>query len=151
MKKVRDIVAIALTLFVLLMFGMLAVRGIIEPQKGSARFGLPALDGVSMAFYRVYLSRNLVIIASALTFLALGQRKSVAILMTLVALLPLCDMAILLNEVGERAHLTVHVVGFVLLSLSAALLWSRAGGEKTAGRDRELRRVLPGTADEART
>jgi undecaprenyl pyrophosphate phosphatase UppP len=151
MKKIRDVVAVTLTLFVLLMFGMLAIRGIIEPPKGSARFGLAALDGASAAYYRVYLSRNLVIIGSALAFLALGHKRSVAVLMSLVALLPLFDMAILLNEVGEKARLTVHQVGFVLLALSAVLLWARAAGEKTPAREREVRRMMPGTADEART
>ncbi len=60
MKRSLDIAAIAMTSLLLLAFAVLSLRGLIDPQTASARFGTPASDIAGSLFYRVYLSRNLV-------------------------------------------------------------------------------------------
>ena len=51
----------------LLGFAILSVRGLIDPQQASARFGEKVSDPAGALFYRVYLSRNLVIVRLGLT------------------------------------------------------------------------------------
>ena len=86
-------------------------------------------DGLMVAsdgalFYRVYLSRNLVIVVAGAVFLLSRQWKPLAILLTVTAALPLFDMSALsLNGVTPPAF---HPVALALLALAAALLWRRA-------------------------
>jgi hypothetical protein len=42
---------------------VVSIRGLIDPQQASLRFGFPVSDAAEALFYRVYLSRNLVIVA----------------------------------------------------------------------------------------
>ena len=65
MKRSLDIAAVAMTSLLLLAFAVLSLRGLIDPQTASARFGTPVSDVAGSLFCRVYLSRNLVIVASA--------------------------------------------------------------------------------------
>jgi hypothetical protein len=58
MKRSLDIAAIALTSLLLLGFAVLSVRGLIDSQPASVRFGMPVSDAAGALFYRVYLSRN---------------------------------------------------------------------------------------------
>ena len=62
MKRSLDIAAVVLTSLLLLAFAGLSLRGLIDPQAASARFGSPVSDAAGALFYRVYLSRNLVIV-----------------------------------------------------------------------------------------
>ena len=73
MKKSLDIAAIALTALLLLGFAVLSFRGLIDPQQASVRFGTPVSDAAGALFYRVYLSRNLVIVAAGAIFLLSRQ------------------------------------------------------------------------------
>ena len=126
MKRTLDIAAIALTLLLLLGFAALALRGLVGPQQASARFGMPVSDAAGALFYRVYLSRNLVITATGLIFLALRYWRSLALLVTMAIALPLFDMTVLLGEFGSAAPLTIHVATLLVVSLTAALLWRKA-------------------------
>ena len=83
MKRSLDIAAIVLTSLLLLGFAVLSLRGLIDPQPASARFGTPVSDAAGALFYRVYLSRNLVIVASGAIFLLSRQWTALAILMTI--------------------------------------------------------------------
>jgi len=58
MKRSLDIAAIAMTSLLLLAFAVLSLRGLIDPQTASARFGTPVSDIAGSLFYRVYLSRQ---------------------------------------------------------------------------------------------
>jgi hypothetical protein len=108
----------------LLAFVILVLRGLIDPQQASARFGAPVSDAVGAMFYRVYLSRNLVIVAAGAVFLLSRQWTALAVLLTAAAFLPLFDMSVLaLNGVTPPA---LHPVALALLALTAALLWRRA-------------------------
>jgi hypothetical protein len=131
-KKMRDGVAVGLSVLLLVGFALISFRGLLGPEAASTRFGMPAVDAAGILFYRVYLSRNLVIVASGLSFLVLGQKRALALLMTFAAFLPVFDGSILLSQLGGAAHLTIHIVSFVLLALAAAALWARALDARTA-------------------
>jgi hypothetical protein len=124
MKKSLDIAAIALTALLLLGFAVLSFRGLIDPQQASVRFGTPVSDAAGVLFYRVYLSRNLVIVAAGAIFLLSRQWTPLAILLTMTAALPVFDMSVLsLNGVTPPLF---HPVALALIALAAALLWRRA-------------------------
>ena len=91
MKRSLDIAAIVLTSLLLLGFAVLSVRGFIHPQPASARFGMPVSDAAGALFYRVYLSRNLVIAASGAIFLLTRQWTPLAVILTVCVTLPLFD------------------------------------------------------------
>jgi hypothetical protein len=123
MKKSLDMAAIGLTSLLLLGFAILSLRGLIDPQTASARFGTSIDDAAGALFYRVYLSRNLVIVAAGTIFLLCRQRLALAVLVTATAALPVFDMSVLaLNGVTPPA---VHPIALTLIALTAALLWRR--------------------------
>jgi hypothetical protein len=124
MKRSLDIAAIVLTSLLLLGFAVLSLRGLIDPQQASGRFGTPVSDAAGALFYRVYLSRNLVIVVAGAIFLLSRQWTPLAILLTVVAALPLFDMSVLsLNGVTPPAF---HPAALALIAVTAALLWRRA-------------------------
>jgi hypothetical protein len=126
MKKSLDVAAVVFASLFLLAFFVYSARGLFVPQLTSARiFGLPVADPVEALYYRVYLSRNLVIVAAGLIFLVRGQWQPLAILTTLAIALPLFDAAVLSHELGDAALLTFHIATFVVISVASALLWLR--------------------------
>src|SRR5216683_6227795 len=123
MKRALDIATTVLTSLLLLAFVILVLRGLIDPQQASARFGTPVSDAAGALFYRVYLSRNLVIVAAGAIFLLSRQWTALAILLTIAAVLPVFDMSVLsLNGVTPPAF---HPVALALIAITAALLWRR--------------------------
>lgn len=124
MKKSLDLAAPVLTALLLLLFGVLAVRGLIDPQGGSARFGTTVSDSAGTLFYKVYLSRNLVISIAGAALLSLRMWKALAILVSAAALLPLFDMAVLTSS--GLTPPAFHPVALALLVIAAVLLWRRA-------------------------
>jgi uncharacterized protein DUF4267 len=124
MRRWLDIATVALTVLLLFLFAMLALRGLADPQPASARFGAAVSDPAGALFYRVYLSRNLVIVLTGAILLALGQWRPLAILFSVTAVLPVFDMSVLLlNGVTPPAF---HPLALVLLSVTALLAWRRA-------------------------
>jgi hypothetical protein len=124
MKKSLDLAAPILTALLLLGFAVLALRGLLDPQGASARFGTAVSDSPGALFYKVYLSRNLVIVIAAAALLFLRMWKALAILISATALLPIFDMAVLSqNGVTPPAF---HPIALVVLLIAAALLWRRA-------------------------
>jgi hypothetical protein len=124
MKRSLDIVAVALSALLLLGFAVLSLRGLIDPLQASTRFGTPVSGAAGALFYRVYLSRNLVIVVAGAVFLLSRQWKPLAILLAVTAALPLFDMSVLsLNGVTPPVF---HPIALALLVLAAALLWRRA-------------------------
>jgi len=124
MKKSLDIAAIVLTSLLLLGFAVLSLRGLIDPQTASARFGMPVSDAAGSLFYRVYLSRNLVVVVSGAIFLLSRQWTPLAILVTITAILPVFDMSVLASS-GVTPPI-FHPAALALLVVTAALLWRRA-------------------------
>jgi uncharacterized protein DUF4267 len=124
MKRALDIATTVLTSLLLLAFVILVLRGLIDPQQASARFGSPVSDAAGALFYRVYLSRNLVIVVAGAVFLLSRQWTALAILLTIAAFLPLFDMSVLALDGVTPPSL--HPIALALLALTAALLWRRA-------------------------
>ena len=128
MKRWLDLGTVALAALMLLLFALLALRGLIDPQPASARFGTAVSDPAGALYYRVYLSRNLVIVVTGTILLLLGQRRALAILFSVTAALPVFDMSVLsLNGVTPPA---LHPLALVLLAVTALLLWWRARAAK---------------------
>ena len=131
MKRTLDIAAIVLTTLLLLGFAVLSLRGTINPQVASARFGAEVTDAAGALFYRVYLSRNLVIVVTGAVLLLMRQWTPLAVLVTVTAALPVFDMTVLsLNGVPPPVF---HPIALVLLAVTAALLWRRAVAKTRAG------------------
>ena len=129
MKRTLDVAAIVLTALLLIGFAVLSLRGTINPQVASARIGAEVTDAAGTLFYRVYLSRNLVIVITGAVLLLMRQWTPLAILLTVTAALPLFDMTVLsLNGVTPPVF---HPIALVLLAITAALLWRRAAAQKT--------------------
>jgi Domain of unknown function (DUF4267) len=124
MRKSLDIAATALTALLLLGFAFLSLRGLIDPQSASARFGSAVSDPAGTLFYRVYLSRNLVIVVVGAVLLVTRQWRALSVLLTVTAALPLFDMAVL-SASGITPPL-FHPAAFVFIAIAAALLWRRA-------------------------
>jgi hypothetical protein len=124
MKRPLDVAAIVLSSLLLLGFALLSFRGLIDPRTASVRFGTPVADTAGALFYRVYLSRNLVIVAAGAIFLLTRQWKPLAILLSVTAALPLFDMSLL--SLDGVAPPVFHPVALVLIALTAALVWRRA-------------------------
>jgi Domain of unknown function (DUF4267) len=123
MKKSLDIAAVVLTSLLLLGFAVLSLRGLIDPQTASARFGMPVSDAAGALFYRVYLSRNLVVVVAGAIFLLSRQWKPLAILVTVTAVLPVFDMSVLASS-GVTPPI-FHPVALAVIAVTAALLWRR--------------------------
>jgi hypothetical protein len=123
MKKALDIAAIVLTALLLLVLSIQSVRGLIDPRWASARFGAPVSDVAGVLFYRVYLSRNLVLAVSGAVFLLTRQWKPLAILLTVTAALPMFDMSVL--SLDGITPPVLHPLALVLLGIAAVLLWRR--------------------------
>jgi hypothetical protein len=115
---------IVLTSLLLLGFALLSLRGLIDPQTASARFGMPVADTAGALFYRVYLSRNLVIVIAGAIFLLLRQWKPLAILVSVTAALPVFDMSVL--AISGVTPPLFHPAALVVIGVTAALLWRRA-------------------------
>jgi hypothetical protein len=118
MKRTLDIAAVALTTLLLLGFAVLSL-----PQAASARFGAEVSDAAGSLFYRVYLSRNLVIVICGAILLLMRQWMPLAILLTVTAALPVFDMAVLSSS-GVTPPV-FHPIALALLAVTAALLWRR--------------------------
>jgi len=124
MRKSLDIAATALTALLLLGFAALALRGLIDPQSASARFGSAVSDPAGTLFYRVYLSRNLVIVVAGAILLLTRQWRALSILLTVTAALPLFDMMVL--SVSGVTPPLFHPAALVLIAITAALAWRRS-------------------------
>ena len=129
MKKSLDVAAVVLTALLLLGFAVLSLRGLIDPQQASARFGAQVADSAGALFYRVYLSRNLVIVVAGAIFLLMRQWRPLAVLLTLTAALPLFDMSVL--SLGGVTPPAFHSAALALIAVTAALLWRRAAAAPT--------------------
>ncbi len=124
MKRTLDMAAIVLTVFFLLALAAASLLGVTGPEKASIGYGMPVTDAAGALFYRVFASRNLVIVAAAAIFLVLKLWKPLAILVTLTSALAVFDMGVL--TAYGRTPPTFHAITLVLIVVTAALLWRRA-------------------------
>jgi hypothetical protein len=124
MAKTLDGAAIVLTSLFLLALAVVSILGLIDPQKASAGYGMPVADAAGALFYRVFVSRNLVIIAASAVFLVLRLWTPLAIIVTMTTALAVFDMMIL--SLGGATPPAFHAVTLVVIVIVAALLWRRA-------------------------
>lgn len=116
-----DIAAVVLAALLVVGLAIVSIRGLIDPQQASLRFGFPVSDAAGALFYRVDLSRNLVIVAASAVFLIRRQWTPLAVLLTAAAALPIFDMTVLsFDGVTPSAF---HKLALALLAIAAALLW----------------------------
>jgi hypothetical protein len=132
-KRSLDLAAIVLTALLLSAFAVLSIRGTIYPELASARFGSQVTDPAGALFYRVYLSRNLVIVITGAIFLVLRQWTPLAILVTVTAALPVFDMSVL--SLGGVTPPVFHPIALALIAITAALLWRRTAATVRKNRD----------------
>ena len=71
MNRILDIAAIVLVAFFLIALGIVSTLGMLDPAKASAGYGMPVTDAAGALFYRVFASRNLVLVATGAIFLLL--------------------------------------------------------------------------------
>jgi len=138
MKKSLDVAAIVLTALLLLAFAALSLRGLIAPEQASARFGAPVADAAGSLFYRVYLSRNLVIVITGAIFLLTRQWTPLAILLTVTAALPVFDMTVLSSN-----GVTPPVFHPLALALIAGVVVNLVVGDRWLTSLRSTRTGLP--------
>src|SRR5271154_1100436 len=95
MTKALDVAAVIFAAAFFLLLAVASVLGILDPHKASIGYGMPVTDAAGALFYRVFDSRNLVIVAAGVIYLLLRFWAPLAILVTLSAALAIFDMAIL--------------------------------------------------------
>jgi hypothetical protein len=125
-RRSLDLAAIVFVSLFLLMFGIYSARGLFAPELTSLRFfGLPAADVDGTLYYRVYLARNLAIVAVGVVFLFRRQWQPLAVLTTAAIALPVFDAAILYTVLGSATPLAGHASALVVISIASVLLWRR--------------------------
>ena len=124
MKRTLDLAAVGLTVFFLLALLVVSLLGVTGPEKASVGFGMPVTDAAGALFYRVFASRNLVLVAAAAIFLVLRMWKPLAILVTLASALAVFDMGVL--TAYGRTPPVFHAITLLFIVVTAALLWRRA-------------------------
>jgi len=119
-------VALGLTVLLFVGFGFYCIRGLVQPEIVSARFGVSVEDTIDMLYFRVYLSRNISLLLSGLAFLVFGMRRPLAIVVTLIAALPVVDMGLIMAHFNDPSRVAFHAAVLGPLALTAALLWISA-------------------------
>src|ERR1700687_3561386 len=118
MNRMLDIAAIVLVAFFLIALGIVSTLGMLDPAKASVGYGMPVSDAAGALFYRVFASRNLVLVAAGAIFLLLRLWKPLAILVTLTAALAVFDMSVLARE--GVAPPPFHAVTLVFILVTSA-------------------------------
>lgn len=124
MTKALDVAAIVVAAAFFLLLAVASVLGILDPYKASIGYGMPVTDTAGALFYRVFDSRNLVLVAAGVIYLLLRLWTPLAILVTLSAALAIFDMAVLASN--GMTPPAFHAVTLVFILITAALLWRRA-------------------------
>jgi hypothetical protein len=113
-----------LTAVVGAVFVLLGLNAYLNPVGASAGFGLPMQGVAETTFVRVWGSRNALLGALAVTFVALGMRRAAAILLSMATAMPAFDAAVVVSRIGWDAHvLTRHAAAFALLVALSVALW----------------------------
>ena len=109
----------------------LGLRAFLDPVAASVAFGLPMHTEAETTFVRVYGARNAFLGAVALSFIALGMGRPLALLFSLATVLPLLDAVVIVSRIGFGHELVRHGVILCVLLLASASLW-RANGSRAA-------------------
>jgi len=109
----------------------LGLRAFLDPVAASVAFGLPMHTEAETTFVRVYGVRNAFLGAVALSFIALGMGRPLALLFSLATVLPLLDAVVIVSRIGFGHELVRHGGILCVLLLASASLW-RANGSGAA-------------------
>lgn len=126
MRKLLSVVAVTAVVLLLMLFGLGGAVALWDPVRAAGDFGLTINDPAGALYFRVYLSRNLVIVACATVFLLRRRWAALATLMTCCIALPVFDATVLWLTLAGQAHLAFHVGTAIALVLISALLWAHA-------------------------
>ena len=124
MNRTLDIAAIAFAAFFLLALAVVSSLGMLNPQRAAVGYGMPVTDAAGALFYRVFASRNLVLVAAAAIYLLMRLWTPLAILVTLTSALAAFDMGVLTS--AGAAPPAFHAITLVFILVTSALLWRRA-------------------------
>ena len=102
---------------------LLGMRAFLDPVAASASFGLPMHTDVETAFVRIYGSRNALLGALALIFVARGMLRPLVLLFTLATVLPLLDAAVVVSQIGLGHELVRHGIILLVLAAVSVSLW----------------------------
>jgi hypothetical protein len=122
-QKTLNILSVVVVLVLLLSLAVVSTLGMIDPHKASIGFGMPTTDASADLFYRVYVSRNLALVAIGLVFLAMRLWLPLAVTMTCATPLAAFDMSVLALQ--GKTPPAFHAGALVLLIISIVLLWRR--------------------------
>ena len=116
--------AVWLTALVGAVFVLLGLNAYLNPVGASAGFGLPMQGAAETTFVRVWGSRNALLGALAVTFVALGMRRAAAILLSMATVMPAFDAAVVVSRIGwDSLVLTRHATAFAVLVALSVALW----------------------------
>jgi len=124
MNRTLDMAAIVFAAFFLVVLAIVSSLGMLNPQRAAAGYGMPVTDAAGALFYRVFASRNLVIVAAGAIYLATRMWTPLAILVTLTSALAAFDMAVL-SSAGVSPP-AFHAITLVFILVTATLLWRHA-------------------------
>src|SRR5215472_14930859 len=119
--------AIPLSLAALVAVGIIVIGGfyLVSPERISGSFGLkpPASDADTRAWLRPKGIRDVAAGLAVLTMMLAADRRSVGIVLLVLAVIPLGDMSIILGSGGSKARaLSVHGVTCAVMVVVGLLL-----------------------------
>jgi len=119
--------AIPLTLAALIAVGIIVIGCfyLVSPERISGSFGLkpPASDADTRAWLRPKGIRDVAAGLAVLTMMLAADRRSVGIVLLVLAVIPLGDMSIILGSGGSKARaLSVHGVTCAVMVVVGLLL-----------------------------
>jgi hypothetical protein len=123
-ERALDMLAVLAAVVFVGGLAVVSVFGLMDPIKASTAFGMPINDAAAAFFYRVFVSRNLVIMAASAIFLLTRQWKPLATLVTLAIGLGVFDITVL--SLAGRTPPDLHLRGLIFLAVTAVLLWRLA-------------------------
>ncbi len=103
-------------------FLLLGSLFILAPRAGAALFGIPAPEGLGLAYLRAIGFRDLALSLYIASLALLSTRRALAIVLGLTTLIPLCDTALVAHAIGlsSPGHLALHGASALLFASLAA-------------------------------
>lgn len=126
MWKIVELTSVWGTVLALAGFTIGGLIGMFDPIASASKFGMPINDDAGALYFRVYRSRDFVLLVIALIFLVRRDWVSLATLMTVSAALPAFDAIILYRQLGADAAVVPHIAAIGLFALLSVILWLRA-------------------------
>jgi hypothetical protein len=83
---------------------------VFAPRWGAALFGIPAPEGLGLAYVRAIGFRDVALALYIMALAAFSTRRALCIVLGVTVLIPVCDLALLaaLTGLSSPAHLALH-------------------------------------------